>query len=156
MGFIHSNYASFMRKVILIMPYISLMNKKNSKESLTSIFCTVTIHLYISFNRRLWMSQRHDHRHSQTVTSEKWCSCVQNCTEYQSHTYTKMTVIKTNVTISYHNPTTSCLIVRYLGCHFGWHGNIMSPDHPKMILGVHRDRMHENKVSLDELMIRRS
>ena len=27
-------------------------------------------------------------------------------------------------------------IVRYLGCHFGWHGNIMAPDHPKMILGV--------------------
>ena len=53
MGFIHSNYASFTRKGILIMPYISLMNKKNSKESLTTIFCTVTIHLYISFNRKL-------------------------------------------------------------------------------------------------------
>ena len=39
-------------------------------------------------------------------------------------------------------------IVRYLGCHFRWHGNIMAPDHPKMILGVHRDRMHESKVSL--------
>ena len=48
MGFIHSNYASFTRKGILIMPYISLTNKKNSKESLTTIFCTVTIHLYIS------------------------------------------------------------------------------------------------------------
>ena len=23
-------------------------------------------------------------------------------------------------------------IVRYLGCHFRWHGNIMAPDHPKM------------------------
>ena len=30
----------------------------------------------------------------------------------------------------------------------------MAPDHPKMILGVHRDRMHESKVSLDGFMIR--
>ena len=29
------------------MPYISLTSKKNSKESLTTIFCTVIIHLYI-------------------------------------------------------------------------------------------------------------
>ena len=29
------------------MPYISLMTKKNSKESLTTIFCTVIIYLYI-------------------------------------------------------------------------------------------------------------
>ena len=29
------------------MPYISLMTKKNSKESLTTILCTVTIYLYI-------------------------------------------------------------------------------------------------------------
>ena len=36
-------------------------------------------------------------------------------------------------------------IVRDLGWHFGWHGNNMAPDHPKMILGVHRDRMQENK-----------
>ena len=50
----------------------------------------------------------------------------------------------------------SCWIVRYLDCHFGWHGNIMAPDHPKMILGVHRDRMHESKVSLDGFMIRKS
>ena len=45
-------------------------------------------------------------------------------------------------------------IVGYLGCHFGWHGNIMAADHPKMILGVHRDRMHESKVSLDGFTIR--
>ena len=57
MGFIHSNYASFTKKGILIMPFISLTNKKNSKESLTTIFGTVTIYLYISFNRKLWMSQ---------------------------------------------------------------------------------------------------
>ena len=30
----------------------------------------------------------------------------------------------------------------------------MAPDHPKMILGVHRDRMHESKVSLDGFTIR--
>ena len=44
----------------------------------------------------------------------------------------------------------------YLGCHFRWHGNSMAPDHPKMILGVHRDRMHESKVSLDGFTIRNS
>ena len=47
-------------------------------------------------------------------------------------------------------------IVRYLGCHFGWHDNIMAPVHPKMILGVQSDRMHESKVSLDGFTIRRS
>ena len=103
MGFIHTNCASFTKKGILIMPYISLTNKKNSIESLTAIFCTVIIYLYISFNRKLWMS-RHGHRHSQTVTSEKWCSCVQNCTEHLSHTYTTMTVTKTNVKISLMQP----------------------------------------------------
>ena len=51
MGFFHSNYASFTKKRNLVMPYISLTNKKNSKESLTTIFFTVIIHLYISFNR---------------------------------------------------------------------------------------------------------
>ena len=104
MGFIHSNYASFTRKGILIMRFISLTTRKNCKESLTTIFCTVTICLYISFNRKLWMSWWRSHRHPQTVTSEKWCSCVQNCTEHQSHTYTTMTVTKTNVTISITQP----------------------------------------------------
>ena len=32
-----------MRKELLIMPYISLTTRKNSKESLTTIFCTVII-----------------------------------------------------------------------------------------------------------------
>ena len=32
MGFIHSTYASFMRKGILIMPYISLMNKRTPRD----------------------------------------------------------------------------------------------------------------------------
>ena len=32
----------------------------------------------------------------------------------------------------------------------------MAPDHPKMVLGVHRDRMHESKVSLDGFTIRNS
>ena len=31
----------------------------------------------------------------------------------------------------------------------------MAPDHPKMILGVHRDRMHKSKVSLDGFTIRK-
>ena len=35
---IPSNYAPFTKKGILVMPYISLMIKKNSKESLTTIF----------------------------------------------------------------------------------------------------------------------
>ena len=99
------------------MPYISLTNRKNSKESLTTIFCTVTIYLYISFNRKLWMSRRHGHRHSQTVTNKKWCSCVQNCTEHQSHTYTTMTVTKTNVTISLTQPndvSLDCQVFRLL------------------------------------------
>ena len=51
---------------------------------------------------------------------------------------------------------TSHWIVRYFCCHFRWHGNMMAPDHPKMILGVHRDRMHESKVSLDGFTIRNS
>ena len=156
MGFFHSNYTPFTKKKDLVMPYISLTNKKNSKESLTTIFCTVIIHLYISFNRKLWMSRCHSHRHSQTVTSEKRCSCVQNCTEHLSHTYTTMPVTKTNVTISLTQPNAISLDCQVLGCHFGWHGNIMAPDHPKMILGVHRDRMHESKVSLDGFTIRNS
>ena len=117
MGFNHSNYASFTRKGILNMPFISLMNKKNSKESLTTIICTVTMYLYISFNQKLWMSQRHGHRHPQTVTSEKWRSCVQNCTDLQSHTYTTMTVTKTNVTNSLTQPNDvllDCQVFRLL------------------------------------------
>ena len=38
MGSIPSNYAPFTKKGILVMPYISLTIKKNSKESLTTIF----------------------------------------------------------------------------------------------------------------------
>ena len=30
----------------------------------------------------------------------------------------------------------------------------MAPDHPKMVLGVHRDRMHKSKVSLDGFTIK--
>ena len=52
MGSISSNYALFTRKGILVMPYISLMIKKNSKESLTIIFCTVIIYLYIYFTEK--------------------------------------------------------------------------------------------------------
>ena len=108
------------------MPYISITTRKNSKESLTTIFCTITIYLYISFNRKL------GHRHPHTVTSKKWCSCVQNCTEHQSLLHTTMTVTKTNVTISVTQPNDVSLDC-HLGCHFGWHGNSMAPDHLKMI-----------------------
>ena len=45
---------------------------------------------------------------SQTFTDshkrEMVFSCVQNCTEDQSHTYTTMTVTKTNITISLTQP----------------------------------------------------
>ena len=91
------------------MPYISLTNKKNSKESLTTIFCTVITHLYTSFNENYGC-------HDDTVTDIHRQSQMRN----------------------------------------GVHGNIMAPDHPKMILGVHRDRMHESKVSLDGFTIRNS
>ena len=54
------------------------------------------------------------------------------------------------------NQVTSRWIVGYLGYHSQWYGNIMAPDHPKMVLGVHRDRMLESKVSLDGFTIRNS
>ena len=38
------------------------------------------------------------------VTTEKWCSCVHNCTEHLGPTYTTMTVTKTNITISLTQP----------------------------------------------------
>ena len=47
MGLIHPNYAPFTRKGSLVMPYISLTTRKNSKKSLTTIFFTVTIYIYI-------------------------------------------------------------------------------------------------------------
>ena len=58
-----------------------------------------------------------------------------------------MSVTKTNVTISITQPNDVVLDCQVFRLPFGWHGNIMAPDHPKMILGVHRDRMHESKVS---------
>ena len=50
---LHSREREFFN---LIMRYISLMTRKNSKESLTTIFYTVIIYLCISFNRKVWMS----------------------------------------------------------------------------------------------------
>ena len=118
MGFIHSNYASITRKGILIMPYLSLTTRKNSKESLTTIFCTVTIYLYISFKQKImdvtvtW---------SQTSSDSHKREMVFLCTELHrtpkshihnnecnitisSHTYTTMNVTKTNITISITQP----------------------------------------------------
>ena len=73
MGSIPSNYALFMKKGTLVMHYITFMIKKNSKESLTTIFCTVIVYLYILFTEK---SVCHDdtdtdsHRQSHPVTSE--------------------------------------------------------------------------------------
>ena len=81
------------------------------------------------------------------------------CTEVYgipSHKYIKMTVTKTNTTISPMQQMTSRWVARYLRCHFEWHINMMVPGHPQMILGACRDRMHEIKVSLDGFTIRKS
>ena len=54
---------------------------------------------------------------SQTVTSQKWRSCVQNCIEHQSHKYTTMTVTKTIVTVSLTQPidiSLDCQVFRLL------------------------------------------
>ena len=48
MGSISSNYAPFMKKGILVMPYLSLMIKKNSKEPLTTIFVQ-SLFIYIFY-----------------------------------------------------------------------------------------------------------
>ena len=66
-----------------------------------------------------------------------------------------MTVTKTNVTISLTQPNDISLDCQVFRLPFGWHGDIMAPDHPKMIFGVHWDRMHESKVSLDGFRIRK-
>ena len=81
MGFIHSNYASFTRKGILIMPYISLTTRKNSKESLTTIFCTATIYLriYLTENYGCHGDMVTDiHRQSQVRNGILVCRIVQN------------------------------------------------------------------------------
>ena len=61
MGSIPSNYAPFMKKGILVMPYISLTMKKNSKESLTIIFVQ-ELFIYI-----LYLTENCGH-HNDTVT----------------------------------------------------------------------------------------
>ena len=48
MGSISSNDAPFTKKGILVMPYISLMIKKNSKEPLTTIFVQL-LFIYIFY-----------------------------------------------------------------------------------------------------------
>ena len=47
-GLLHTNYASFTRKGILIMPYISLTTKGNSKE-ITHHYILYSNHLFIYF-----------------------------------------------------------------------------------------------------------
>ena len=82
MGFIPSKYAPFTKKGILVIPYISLMNKK---KKIVDIMMT----------------------QSQTVTNSHKQELVFLCTEVYrtpSHKYIKMTVTKTNVTISLMQP----------------------------------------------------
>ena len=43
-----------------------------------------------------------------------------------------MTVTKTNVTISLTQPNIILLDCQVFRLLFGWHGNIMAPDHPKI------------------------
>ena len=51
---LHSPLFCFIHeKLNFLMPYISLTTKKNCKESLTTIFCTVIIYLYISFDQTI-------------------------------------------------------------------------------------------------------
>ena len=61
MGSIPSNYAPFMKKGILVLPYIRLMIKKNSKESPTTIFVQ-KLFIYI-----FYLSENCGH-HDDTVT----------------------------------------------------------------------------------------
>ena len=49
-----------------------------------------------------------------------------------------MTVTKTNVTISLTQPNGVSLDCQVFRLHYRWHGNIMTPDHPKMVLGVRK------------------
>ena len=75
--------------------------KQKELQGITHHYILYSNHSFIYFISQIIMDLMvKGHRHSQTVTSEKWCSCVQNCTEHQSDTYTTMTVTKTNVTIS--------------------------------------------------------
>ena len=100
MGIIGSKYASFMKKGILVMPYISLMIKKNSKESLTTMFCTIIVYLYIYLTENCGC-------HNDTVINRHKQELMFFCTEVyrtSSHEYTKMTVAKTKVTISLIQP----------------------------------------------------
>ena len=61
MGSIPSKYAPFTKKGILVMPYRSLMIKKNSKESLTTIFVQL-LFVYI-----FYLTENCGH-HNDTVT----------------------------------------------------------------------------------------
>ena len=95
MGFIPSKYASFMKKGILVVPSMSLMIKKNSKESLTTIFIQK---LFIC----IFYWTENCVRHEETVINSHKQELMFLCTEVyrtSSHEYTKMTVAKTKVTI---------------------------------------------------------
>ena len=83
----------FTTKGILVIPYISLMIKKNSKESLTTIFVQ-QLFIYILY---FFVDIMND-----TVINSHKQELMFLCTEVyrtSSHEYTKMTVDKTKVTI---------------------------------------------------------
>ena len=82
MGFTPSKYASFMKKGILVMPYISHTIKKNSNESLTTIFCQ-QLFIYIFYlieiiDAMIAQSWMVTDSHKQELTF-----LVQKCTEHQ-------------------------------------------------------------------------
>ena len=134
------------------MPYISLTIKKNSKESLTTIFVQK---LFICI---FHLTENCGHHDDIVINSDKQ-ELVFLCTKLyrtSSHECTKVTVSKTKVTIFLMQPMLSQSVARYLRCHFEWHIILVFPGHPQIILGAYRDRMHEIKVSLDGFIIRSS
>ena len=97
MGFIPSKYASFTKKGTLVMPYISLTIKMNSKESLT----TILVQLLFIF---IFYLTENCGCHNGTVTNSHKQEIGVLVYRTPSHKYTKMTVTKTTVTISLMQP----------------------------------------------------
>ena len=94
-----------------------------------------------------------------TVINSHKQELVFMCTEVYrtpSHECTKMTVTKTNITISKMQPNDILMGCKVFKVPFEWHINLMVPGHPQMILGACQDKMHEIKVSLDGFVIRSS
>ena len=87
------------------MPYISLMTKKNSKESLTTIFCTVTFHLYISFKSEVDnLSIKHQIAQKHQIDMDKTCQHHHNKQEHKMSTRARP---RTTITTMLHPSTRS-------------------------------------------------